>query len=139
MDADEEQEQIISEEDYPTDRNGTYLAEGITEKGEEKKSGCERPSKKPLTDRAVRKEAGVNSPSDKKQIVIRIILILFCLVRRRGPLRFAVYFPKGEASLYRGSDPSCDRCRPCDGGNDSASSQGTTKEAGRRKECNSRL
>jgi hypothetical protein len=37
MDADEEQEQMISEEAYPADRNGACPAEGITGNGRKKK------------------------------------------------------------------------------------------------------
>ena len=102
MDADEEQEQMISEEDYPTDRNGIYLAEGITGKGRKKKRHAKDSDiKKPLTDRAVRKEAGGISYSDKKLIVIRIILILFALCGAGGLLaaQFLLYISRRERRL----------------------------------------
>ena len=87
MDADEEQEQMISEEANPADRNGACPAEGITGKGRKKKKkrhAKDSDIKKPLTDRAVREEAGGISSSDKKSIVIRIILILFALCGAGG-------------------------------------------------------
>ena len=104
MDADEEQEQMISEEAYPADRNGACPAEGITGKGRKKKKkrhAKDSDIKKPLTDRAVREEAGDISSSDKKSIVIRIILILFALCGAGGLLaaQFLLYISRRERRL----------------------------------------
>ena len=97
----EEQVQTASEKDYPADRSGASSADRNGAKKKRKRRAKESDEEKPLSDRDIAGKAAGRSPSAKKQIVIRIILILFALCGAGGLLtaQFLLYISRRERRL----------------------------------------
>ena len=93
MDRDEVQDQMASDEDPPAERNG----------GKKKRKQRAKASDKEMseTDKAIGENAKSRAPTAKKQIVIRILLILFALSGAGGLLaaQFLLYISRRERRL----------------------------------------
>lgn len=101
MDAEEEQEQTASEKDYPADRSGASSADRNGAKKKRKRRAKESDEEKPLSDKDIAEKAEGRPSSAKKQIVIRILLILFALCGAGGLLaaQFLLYISRRERRL----------------------------------------